>query len=342
MDVGILRLPNEVLIQVFEVDPGNPGVFSISTLCRRLHYLALPIYLTAHGIPDPQTLLSQDLILPATQFHLLQPLRTALFIRSLKHISCSFPFRQVFFPSPRESRLYEFFHQVRRLTGFLANLERVDEVTLEFQVHYWFIAMDRSVAFENLNAWDATISPLLDVVLEKGCTALNVYGGIVVVEDFQLKHPPPRARGSILPPVVPLKQLSFLSAIGRQITGVFGIGQKAEVEGKTPLGLRTFNIHSSILLLAPCYGWTMATLRASSNLISLSIVCDKNIPDRDGDDILSNIHAPRLQYFFMDLKCRVTAPALERFFARHPHTSASESSFGTQVRLPPGMRSGTS
>ncbi|KAJ6519100.1 hypothetical protein C8R45DRAFT_950239 [Mycena sanguinolenta] len=327
MEVGILALPNEVLIQIFEVDPGNPGVFSISTLCRRLHYLALPIYFTAHGIPDSQALLSKDLILLSTQLHLLGPLQTALFVRSLKHISCSFPLdtASLRHSSRRESRSYNnlFFYLVRRLTAFLGNLERVNEVTLEFQLEYSVMSRSMDSA---LNAWNTTISALLDVIMEKGCTALNVQGGMFVVHSSQFQlTPSPR-------PAVQTERRSVIYAFGRRITSMFrrGIGRK----GKAQAGLRIFNIHSSILLLAPCYTWTLATLRASPNLTSLSIVCD-DLPERDGDDILLNINAPNLQHFAMDLSCRVTAPALDQFLARHPYLSASN--FGPRVRLPWGV-----
>ncbi|KAJ6519078.1 hypothetical protein C8R45DRAFT_1204331 [Mycena sanguinolenta] len=333
MDVGILRLPNEMLIQIFEVDPGDPGVFSISTLCRRLHYLALPVYLTAHGVPDPQTLLSEDLILLSTQLHLLGPLQTALFIRSLKHLSCSFPLSSAHLQhfSRKEHGFHNnlFFYLVRRLTAFLANLERVNEVTLEFQRAYPVFTS----SLEALNAWDSTISALLDVIMKKGCTALNVQGGMFAVHSSQFQFNPNPQR------VIRIKRhvQSVMSVLGRRIASAFG--RKAKVDkslrsGKEQWGLRTFNIHSSILLLAPCYGWTMATLRASPYLTTLSIVCD-DIQERDGDDILLNIHAPRLRNFFMDLSCSVTAPALDQFLARHPHISASN--FGPRVRLPWGL-----
>ncbi|KAF7370388.1 hypothetical protein MSAN_00670300 [Mycena sanguinolenta] len=235
--------------------------------------------------------------------------------------------------SKRIRALQVFFYHVRRLAGFLENLEQVDEVTLDFRQIYYAVFSEGRQALECLKAWESTIFPLLGAALGKGCTAFNVYGGTFIVHKSQRTS---------LQPVVPMKQPSVLSALGlriHRVASMFGrrIRRKAEVEKKTPLGLRTLNIHSNIFLLPPCYDWTMATLRASPSLISLSIVHD-DIGEWDGDDILSNIHAPRLQHFAMDLNCSVTAAALQWFFARHPHIGAS--SFGTRVALPTGMRCG--
>ncbi|KAF8216815.1 hypothetical protein K438DRAFT_1747976 [Mycena galopus ATCC 62051] len=330
--VGILELPNEVLIQILQYDPADSGIFSLSTSCRRLHHLALPIYLAAHGIPDSLALASGDLILFYNQLHLLRVLQTALFIRSLKHISCAFSLNSAYVQhySPRDHWLHRnlFLRDIRAMAGFLSNLERVDEVTLDFTaLDFWVLSQDLGT----LNAWEPTISALLDVILEKGCTTFKVYGGMFIVHSSQFQ------RTSSPQPPIAIKRRSLLSNLGRRIATTFV--RRTEVEQVSAAeelksGLRTFNIHSNILLLPPCYGWTMAALRESPNLISLSIVCI-DIPERNGDDILSNIHAPGLQYFAMDLSCKVTAAALDQFLARHPCISTS--SFGTRVSLPSGL-----
>ncbi|KAF8216794.1 hypothetical protein K438DRAFT_1953692 [Mycena galopus ATCC 62051] len=303
--VGILELPNEVLIQILQYDPADSGIFSLSTSCRRLHHLALPIYLAAHGVPDPPALASGDLVLFSNQLYLLRVLQTALFIHSLKHISCAFSSLNSRDHRPRRNL---FLRDIGAMAGFLSNLKRVDEVTLDFTaLNFWVLSQNLGA----LNAWESTISALLDVILEKRCTTFK--------------------------PPIAIKRRSLLSDLGRRIATTFvrrtEVEQVSAAEEPKP-GLRTFNIHSNILLLPPCYGWTMAALRESPNLTALSIVCI-DIPERNGDDILSNIHAPGLQYFAMDLSCKVTAAALDQFLARHPCISTS--SFGTRVSLPNGL-----
>ncbi|KAF7370387.1 hypothetical protein MSAN_00670200 [Mycena sanguinolenta] len=83
-----------------------------------------------------------------------------------------------------------FFYLIRRLTAFLANLERVNEVTLQFQLDYRVM----SPSLAALNAWDPTISGLLDVIMKKGCTALNVEGRDVCRAFIPVPaHPEPTA-----------------------------------------------------------------------------------------------------------------------------------------------------
>ncbi|KAF7356412.1 hypothetical protein MVEN_00974000 [Mycena venus] len=334
--IGILRLPNEILIQILQFHPADSGIFALSTSCRRLHYLALPVYLAAHGIPDTSALASQDLVLLPNQLDtVLVALQTALFIPSLKlkHISCAFALDSASIQYsfiPIRTRRDLFFRHLRRLAGFLSKLEQVDEVTLDFR-DVGFALFSQGLGA--LDTWDSIISALLDASLETGCKTFTVEGGMFLVHSSQFQ----RNSSSFRTAVVIKRRSSLMSDLGRRIASAFvrrpdtiqrGIGSGDSESQPQPGGLRTFNIHSNVLLLRPCYSWTMATLRASPNLVSLSIVC-ADIPRRNGDDILANIHAPGLKYFVMDLDCQVSEAALDQFRARHRHIGPS--SFGVQV-----------
>ncbi|KAK7025059.1 hypothetical protein R3P38DRAFT_2952565 [Favolaschia claudopus] len=129
--VGLLRLPDELLLEILQLlEANDPGVFAISTSCRRLHFIALPIYLSGYGITDASALPSADLVLGPDELEVLAALQTALFIRSVKSISCSFTLNTV--PAFTSSKMDNFLRGLRRLGGFLSNLERVDEITLDF------------------------------------------------------------------------------------------------------------------------------------------------------------------------------------------------------------------
>ncbi|KAJ6570159.1 hypothetical protein DFH09DRAFT_423156 [Mycena vulgaris] len=309
--VGLLRLPNEILLEIFQqLDSGDPGILAISTLCKRLHYVALPIYLAAHGIPDASALASQELILSPTQLDILAALQTSLFIHSLKHISCSFSLNSARRDySTRD--VDNFLGHIRRLAAFLSILQGVDQVTLNFKdVNFW--AMDESLSI--LEAWAPTASTLLDVVLEKGCTTLNVEGGMFIVHPSQFPLKPG--------PKVIAKRRSVIFDVGRRIGSAFAgrsDTQKIPESGKSRAALRTFNIRSRVLLLHPCYSWTMTALNTSPNLVSLSIRVD--IPERSWDEILSNIHVPTLENLTIDLRCRIRAATFDQFLARHPRVS---------------------
>jgi hypothetical protein len=202
-----------------------------------------------------------------------------------------------------------FFRHIRRLAGFLSILERVDEVTLDFKdLNFWDIEESLGV----LETWASTISALLDVILEKQCQTLKVVGGMFIAHSSQfLRKPGTR---------VAVKRRSVMYDMGRRIGSAF-VGradtQQVFTPGKAQPSLRTFNINSRVLLLHPCFSWTMAALRSSPNLISLSII-RVDIPERSWDDILSNIHVPSLEYLTMDLSCRIKATAFDQFIARHP------------------------
>ncbi|KAJ7678487.1 hypothetical protein B0H17DRAFT_105286 [Mycena rosella] len=313
-DLGLLRLPNEILIDILELlDPADPGVFALSTLCKRLHYLALPIYLAGHGISDTAELAFQDLVLGSTQLDVLAALQTSLFIHSLKHISCSFSLnsaRREYTPRDMD----HFFRHMSRLSAFLSNLQRVEEVTLNLKdVNFWTISENPEI----LETWSPIVSTLLDCVLEKGCKALNVEGGMFIVHPSQFQ---PK-----LGPRTVVKRRSAIFDVGHRIGSAFlgrsnirEIADPGKTElGKTAAALETFNIHSRMLLLPPCSTWTMSALKTSPNLTSLSIM-RVDIPERSWDEILSSIHVPALEDLTFDLRCKIRAAAFDQFLARHP------------------------
>ncbi|KAJ7758874.1 hypothetical protein DFH07DRAFT_818143 [Mycena maculata] len=306
---GLLRLPNEVLLEIFQyLDPADPGIFGISTSCKRLHYLALPIFLSA-WIPDAALPASRDLVLSPNQLEVLVPLQTSLFIHSLRNLSCSFSLNSARRDySSRDMDI--FFRNIRRLAGFLSILQRVDEVTLDFKdLNFWAIGE----SLDALETWSSVISALLDVVLEKDCRTLNVEGGMFIVHSSQFQRKPgPRAT---------VQRRSVMFDVGRRISSAFvarpDVQKVTPDPGKPRVGLRTFNIHSRVLLLHPCYTWTMAALNTSPNLLSLSIV-RVDIPERSWDEILSSIHVPTLEDLSIDLRCRIRAASFDQFLARHP------------------------
>ncbi|KAJ7164030.1 hypothetical protein C8R43DRAFT_989543 [Mycena crocata] len=305
--MGLLRLPNELLLEVLQQLDGNDwGILAISTSCKRLHYLALPIYLAAYGITDTASLATEALTLLPPQLDVLIALQTCLFVRSLKHISCSFSLNSA--RRDYSSRdMDRFFRHLRRLAAFISILNSVDEVTLNFEdVNLWAISESLGV----LEIWASVISTLLDTILEKQCKIFNVVGGMFIVHPSQFQRKGPRAT---------VKRRTIISDVGRRIGSAFAgkTVPPASDSGKSPAGLQAFNIHSRVLLLHPCYDWTIAALSTSPNLTSLSIV-HVEIPDSNWDNIMFNIHAPALQDLTIDLHCRISAAAFDQLFIRHP------------------------
>ncbi|KAF7330310.1 F-box domain-containing protein [Mycena venus] len=289
----LLRLPDEILVEIFQhLDPYDPGIFAISTLNKRLHYIALPIYLSGYGIPDASAPVCQEIVLMPSRLHLLGTLQTALFIRSVKHISCSF-------------FLNTLPHHIRRLTTFLSVLESVDEVTLVFLVG---LNLDTTVPI--LELVTSAITKLVDVIMERQVRVLTIQDNLFLGRSsFQEREM--RSRTTV-------KRL--MSDVGRRIGRAF----VRRAEAPAPAGsrkfqpsLQKFELHSALLLLPPCHSWTMAALRTFGNLTSLSIARIET-PERSCAEILSSIHLPSLEYFSMNLRCKIPAAALDHFFLRHP------------------------
>ncbi|KAJ6519093.1 hypothetical protein C8R45DRAFT_950209 [Mycena sanguinolenta] len=304
---GLLRLPNEILLEALQLlEPADPGIFALSTSCRRLHFLALPIFLAAYGITDAPALALNGINLLPSQLEVLRALQTALFIPAVKHVSCSFSLNSAR-PNYTSLNLDAFFGHIKRLASFLSTLEWVDEVTLNFKdVNFWVMAERLDV----LETWDSALSMLLDVILQKHCKTLKVENGMFMVHQSQLQGKPKQ-----LKPALAAHPWSVVHDVGRRIGSAF-VG-KADSRQTSEPDLRTFNIHSRLLLLHPCYKWTLAALNSSPKLTSLSIIRIE-IPENNWDDILSSIHVPPLRYFSLDLRYTIRTTTLDHFLVRHP------------------------
>jgi hypothetical protein len=93
-NVGLLDIPDELLLCIF-VNLTADELLTLAVLCRRLHYISLPLYFNRHGLVDPQdqdefSLKTWEAIHVRPQdWALVRALRLALFIKSLKHFLCA-------------------------------------------------------------------------------------------------------------------------------------------------------------------------------------------------------------------------------------------------------------
>ncbi|KAJ7461826.1 hypothetical protein B0H11DRAFT_2312438 [Mycena galericulata] len=76
MDVDLLSLPNEILLVIFSHFADPYPLYPLSTLCRRLHFLALPIYLSRTGE-------FCNITVGAEETHTLAALQTSLFLSTI-------------------------------------------------------------------------------------------------------------------------------------------------------------------------------------------------------------------------------------------------------------------
>ncbi|KAF7316436.1 hypothetical protein MIND_00162600 [Mycena indigotica] len=302
------EFPTEILLEIFQyLDPKDPGLFAVSTCNRRLHYLALPVHLAAYDVPLDLT--SKELILRHEQLEVLPGLQSALFIRRLSRLSCSFALNS----ARREYKVEDrdvFFRRIKTLAKFISRLEGLNEVTLSFQdLNFWVVEESLGV----LEAWGSAITALLDAVLSSRCKKLSVVGGIFIVHASQF----PRwntatqniGRRTTVMSDITRKLASHLTLTKHDTHRTIDAGQSQ---------LEILNLHSRLLLLHPVYSWTLAAFKATTpNLTSLSI-SHVDIPESSWDDVMPSIHVPALQTLELHLKCKIQLLPFIQFLLRHP------------------------
>lgn len=154
----ILDLPTETLEQILEY-LGTDELYSVALLCRRLHYLALPMYLTRCGV----TLSSTALELDDDTVQAIPGLRIAGFLHSVKRLSYRFGRR-----GP------DTWIKIEGLIRLVSKLSSVEIVQLEFAEVHDTWASDPKERNEKVESGASAVERLLDLVLNKSCEDLTI------------------------------------------------------------------------------------------------------------------------------------------------------------------------
>jgi hypothetical protein len=153
---GLLDLPNELLLPILDELPDDQ-LLSIAFLSRRLHLLALPIHLCRLKILDDSANYSScNITLSWSSFSALPTLRKALFIESIKHLTCEFPCTST-------GAVDDIF----AMNSFVSRLTSVSEASLLFRGIY---IRQPSIPLEK---WTSAFSELLRTLVEKSCTTVR-------------------------------------------------------------------------------------------------------------------------------------------------------------------------
>ncbi|KAJ7902407.1 hypothetical protein B0H13DRAFT_2513426 [Mycena leptocephala] len=122
----IMDLPTEILIDIFE-DDSFPldTLYSLALLCRRLHFIALPIYFTRHGL----ALTSNAVVIPMHKKRgdILAALQTALFTPEAQDIT-------FILPHPDCITIFPLLPHLKRLEHYISRLPSATNITLELDV----------------------------------------------------------------------------------------------------------------------------------------------------------------------------------------------------------------
>ena len=259
-----LDLPNEILFLVCEfVDLA--GLRRLIRSCRRLTAVALPVYLARHGIRHPET----SLFLCPVTLHILRLLALARPVPSTQSLHCRFDGASL----PED---------IRALHLFVSSSPVVKELTLDFRaVHSAAVSTPGS---GRCGVADA-IRDTLDNVLASGCESLTILDGVL----FSAKY----ARSSS-----GRSRDGLWSSLGCQF--VRYLGERGWSSNAPTQKLKTFNIHSTMMLLPPFIEQTMRILRSNAHLSDL-LLGSSQFPSEDWDKILPYVTLPCLRKFSIDI-----------------------------------------
>ncbi|KAJ6491585.1 hypothetical protein DFH09DRAFT_1453253 [Mycena vulgaris] len=156
---SLLSLPNELLIVIFQNPKFSLDNLCLLALCRRLHFLALPIYFARNGMPTPSK--SALITLREDGMDMLAALNMALFISSIEDITCVFP-------HPSCTSISPLLPHVCRFPKFVCHFPSVKKVTLQLDSRN---SMCNAVGDDAaLRAWSSTLGGLLNSLVERRCT----------------------------------------------------------------------------------------------------------------------------------------------------------------------------
>ncbi|KAJ7443863.1 hypothetical protein FB451DRAFT_1568578 [Mycena latifolia] len=164
---NFLSLPDELLLAVFE--HLSMELFDISLVSRRLHFLAIPVYLAQEKIFNLSTGHYSVTLAPYPSGRdALSVLNIALILPRPKSVHCSIH---------RAHHVYPSINQLRRLLSFVERLPFVDEVSL--YLHAFPPDAGPALHFEGLqDRWSLLLGQLLNTIGAKSCTSLTVQGSL--------------------------------------------------------------------------------------------------------------------------------------------------------------------
>jgi hypothetical protein len=287
----LLSLSTELLLLILE-NVHTAGLLVLSKTSRRLHYLALPTYLSRHGINNPA---SRNLVLESRAVCALPGFQISLFITSLDHLS--YKFKGV---HPHFAR------EVNQLLRFVSRLTQVTEVVLDLRNidSRWVDGL----AIASSNFWKPDFIRLLMIILRKKCLSLTIARGRFLKPDV------------FSPPIS--KRHTITGGSTSTVTKFLGSPLwSAPRHGTTLHPLSPLNelcklfIHADMLLSQPFYDWTMATLN-TSRITSLSFRVS-GIHPTTWATILSSLTIPTLTHFASETADIAFADLL-KFLSRHP------------------------
>ncbi|KAF8797819.1 hypothetical protein BYT27DRAFT_7204020 [Phlegmacium glaucopus] len=345
---SLLDLPNELIIDILsDANISITDIYTVSCLSKRLNSLALPIYLAAHGIPEPERemslyVLDWDLynikfppdLNPFTFFRpdALSGLNISTNISHVRHFKC-------FFQEPTTKEWRNSFQQaynlslaVKRTARFVHRLESVGVAEIYLIWDPYYVRADKTIThvpIPELNEWTESFCRFLNLLLERRCTSLTVQYNASIEPAFRFRSSNP---------ITKTFSNVFQKRRDKQTRTLHWDLERPMHEGKVDPSsiataslshlaqesnsIMTLSLHSNALLLPPFVNWTLSLLYSQSSLTCITfahLTFSKEtwttlLP------LIADAVSDRLTKLSFFLKCtNLTAEDLIRFLARLPH-----------------------
>ncbi|KAJ3506079.1 hypothetical protein NLJ89_g7071 [Agrocybe chaxingu] len=305
---SLLDLPVELLLRILSIDTvlSVRDFYILAIVCRQLHELALPLFLTAHDITDP---IHEAAIFVSkwAPVHWLtrEPdglagLSIATHVTSIKRL-------RLFFQDTNNTSERNYFqqashlaHAVRRATNFVSGLTSIEEAGISLIWDPYHIVQSHSAPgaphseLSEIQEWSSALEGLLNAILERGCQHLTVQYEAAIETGLQF-----REKGIIKKALMHLsrglprqkRNEANFTAFEWQLSKSYNESpnkvpsSEVDVEPavlsflpqQRPI-LDSLSIHTPVLLLPPFTNWTLTLLHTQTNLTSLSFAHIKFAP----------------------------------------------------------------
>lgn len=308
--VEFLTLPNEVLLQIFSFLPPN-DLGTLSFLCKRLHYLALPLLLTLCSIDHPLELSSGSVSLSNEHANAISALRLALFVTNINRFEFTFGVAIV-----SSDGLLREIRSVKRLLQTV----RVKEIVMDFR-HIVLVRTKKrfgaGLEFHGTpmsrKKWYTVLGKLLKTLGAMEGSALTVLAGRTFLPIYEGQSEITRLDLSAATPgMLP----SWLSTPPDPTA----VEHRAPPDSYSPIGpliqFTEFHVGSALFFQQPFLDWTIVALRSSS-IVVLSFEY-LNLSYDSWTDLLTGITLPSATEFSIAF-CNLSFINLStHFLVRHP------------------------
>ncbi|TFK34893.1 hypothetical protein BDQ12DRAFT_334483 [Crucibulum laeve] len=309
--ITLLSLPNELIIHILAW-LSSSDLWSLVKLNRRLHHLALPLYLARYGLTPYTGVLR---LFDDRSDYVVKAMGVALFKVELGKLECSVNLRK----EGEEGR-----GGLEEILSLVEKVESIREVHLDFLIYGEGVDLREEMVTEcehqlkqNLDMFTHArafeVVKVLNAVVQKGCTTLTVcLAGQLKTNFTEVKDVLYREFG-----VGGWVFVKLLHGAYKSVGTYLGhFPPPTELVSPPRVNLEEFNLRTPMLLHPLFLPWTLSTLNAS-RISKLSVNHVGRVDGFSWSLILPCICLPHLIHLSLD-QASIEDDALYAFLMRHP------------------------